>query len=147
MTRRRDVALAGHLGDETTARAGLSDSDAMVRATAVTALARLARLTMDDLRSASSDADPRVRGRVAEAAIAAPTPADAYAVIAPLLADPDATVVEVAAWACGEVESVDAAIVAALCELTTGHDDALVREAAVAALGAIGDDRGLPAIF
>jgi HEAT repeat protein len=29
----------------------------------------------------------------------------------------------------------------------TEHDDALVREASVAALGAIGDDRGLPAIL
>jgi len=31
--------------------------------------------------------------------------------------------------------------------LATEHDDALVREASVAALGAIGDDRGLPAIL
>src|SRR5437588_591086 len=31
--------------------------------------------------------------------------------------------------------------------LVTGHDDALVREAAVAALGAIGDELGLPAIL
>ncbi len=29
----------------------------------------------------------------------------------------------------------------------TGHDDSLVREAAVAALGSIGDERGLPAIL
>ena len=32
-------------------------------------------------------------------------------------------------------------------ELATTHDDALVREASVAALGAIGDPRGLPAIL
>ena len=53
MTRRRDVALAGHLGDESTARAGLSDADALVRATALTALARLGRLTAE-LRTARS---------------------------------------------------------------------------------------------
>ena len=34
-----------------------------------------------------------------------------------------------------------------LAALTTGHDDALVREAAVAALGAIGDEAGLAAIL
>ena len=147
MTRRRDVALAGHTGDEPTARAGLSDSDAAVRATALTALARLGRLTGDDLRTASTDEDARVRGRVAEVVIATLTPADAYALLEPLLSDEDATVVEVAAWACGEVEAVDPAIIAALGALTTGHDDALVREAAVAALGAIGDDRALPAIL
>jgi len=34
-----------------------------------------------------------------------------------------------------------------LIAMTTGHSEPLVREAAVAALGAIGDDRGLPAIL
>ncbi|HEY9558295.1 MAG TPA: HEAT repeat domain-containing protein, partial [Acidimicrobiales bacterium] len=34
-----------------------------------------------------------------------------------------------------------------LCRLATGHDDALVREAAVAALGAIGDEAALPTIL
>jgi hypothetical protein len=56
-------------------------------------------------------------------------------------------VVEVAAWACGEVESDDSGIVATLSSLATTHDDALVREAAVAALGAIGDPAGLEAVL
>ena len=34
-----------------------------------------------------------------------------------------------------------------LCAAATGHDDPLVRESAVAALGAVGDPRGLPAIL
>ena len=34
-----------------------------------------------------------------------------------------------------------------LSELATGHEDAIAREAAVAALGAIGDSDGLPAIL
>jgi HEAT repeat protein len=42
---------------------------------------------------------------------------------------------------------VEHGVVAVLAALATGHDDALVREAAVAALGAIGDDAGLPAIL
>jgi HEAT repeat protein len=56
----------------------------------------------------------------------------------------------VAAWALGEVAERTAlppATIDALAERATGHDDALVREAAVAALGAIGDTRGLPAIL
>jgi HEAT repeat protein len=64
-----------------------------------------------------------------------------------LLNDADATVVEVAAWACGEHERVDDTTLDRLIALTTGADDALVREAAAAALGAIGDERGLPAIL
>ena len=35
----------------------------------------------------------------------------------------------------------------AVARVTTDHDDPLCREAAVAALGAIGDDRGLPAVL
>jgi HEAT repeat protein len=55
--------------------------------------------------------------------------------------------VETAAWACGEQEVVDVPVLERLIELATGHGDALVREAAVAALGAIGDEAGLPAIL
>ncbi len=41
----------------------------------------------------------------------------------------------------------DDAVVARLVTLAQHHDDALVREAAVAALGSLGDERGLPAIL
>jgi HEAT repeat protein len=34
-----------------------------------------------------------------------------------------------------------------LCEIATSHDDARCRESAIAALGAIGDDRARPAIL
>ena len=64
-----------------------------------------------------------------------------------LLDDPDPTVVEVAAWACGEQEHVDHATLDRLIALATDADEALVRESAAAALGAIGDTRGLPAII
>jgi len=56
-------------------------------------------------------------------------------------------VVEVAAWASGEHERVGDDELAALIGLAGGAPDPLVREAAVAALGAIGDDRGLDAIL
>ena len=77
-------------------------------------------------------------------------------VLGGLLADDAATVVEVAAWATGEwvgrmVEEglalPEPDLVAALPTITAGHDDALCREAAVAALGAIGDATALPAIL
>ena len=147
IARRRAVALAGHQGDEATARAGLHDDDATVRATALGALARLGVLTDDDLDAAIADNEPIVRRRVAEVAPAAVVPASAHPRLRTLLADRDPTVVEVAAWACGEVAAADPATVSDLCALATGHRDALVREAAVAALGAIGDEVGLPAIL
>ena len=52
-----------------------------------------------------------------------------------------------AAWASGERHPPEPGVVAALARLVTDHDDALVREAAVAALGAIGDEGGRPAIL
>jgi HEAT repeat protein len=52
-----------------------------------------------------------------------------------------------AAWACGEREQADAETLATLSHIATNHHDALAREAAVAALGAIGDERGLAAIL
>jgi HEAT repeat protein len=63
------------------------------------------------------------------------------------LDDPDDRVVEVAAWACGEHESRRDEIVERLIDLAGTADDPLVRESAVAALGAIGDERGLEAII
>ena len=118
-----------------------------MRATALGALARMRALTLTDVEQCAADADPVVRSRVAELTPRALEPADANAVLWGLLRDGDDTVVEVAAWACGEVEGSTPDIVGLLGTIATGHTDALVREAAVAALGAIGDDAGLPAIL
>ena len=63
------------------------------------------------------------------------------------MTEADPFVVEMAAWSCGEHEAVDDLTLLRLIELATGHEEPLVREAAVAALGAIGDVRGLPAIL
>ena len=129
------------------ADAGLDDEVAIVRATALGALARMGVLTSADVERAMVDTDPGVRGRAAEVSPRALEPSDANRVLGRLLHDPDDTVVEVAAWACGEVEGSTDEIVELLGTIATTHDDALVREAAVAALGAIGDDAGLPAIL
>ncbi len=140
--RRRAVAVAGHTGDVALARRALLDDDPAVRSTALGALERLGELHDDDLTSALADHDVGVRRRASE--IAATHPG---VDLGPALRDDDPRVVEVAAWACGEHESSRPAIVDRLVELATGADDALVRESAVAALGAIGDVRGFEAIL
>lgn len=139
---RRQVAIAGHRGDDTTARAGLASADAVVRATALGALERLGELDDATVAAGLTDHDPIVRRRAAEIA-ATHRAVDLLAV----LHDPDPRVVEVAAWACGEHESQRTDIVDRLVELATGSPEPLVRESAVASLGAIGDERGLPAII
>jgi HEAT repeat protein len=145
MVDRRAVAVAGHTGDVATAERGLASDDPRVRATALGALERIG--VLDDVRLVATfaDADPGVRRRAVELAAKRPD----LDLRAPL-ADPDPSVVEAAAWAAGEHEVVAADVLATLVDLAGGGgvgDDALVREAAVAALGAIGDDRGLDAIL
>jgi len=149
--RRAAVAEAGHRGDADAARAGLADPDPVVRATALGALRRAGSLGADDLVAGLADGSPVVRRRAAEE-VAALAGADTERVpdgvsLLALLDDEDPTVVEVAAWASGEREPPEPGAVDRLVALTTGHDDALVREAAVAALGAIGDPAGLPAVL
>lgn len=75
------------------------------------------------------------------------TNADLDESVLTLLADNDNAVTEMAAWAAGERERSTTTIVDRLIELTASHEDSLVREAAVAALGAIGDEHGRPAIL
>lgn len=140
--RRREVALGGHAGDEASVRAAMDDDAGAVRATALGALARMDRLTDDDLRAALADADPVVRRRACELAATHPD-----VDLLPRLADTDTAVVETAAWALGEQGNDDDTTVDALAAVTTAHADPLCREAAVAALGALGSARGLPAIL
>jgi HEAT repeat protein len=139
---RRAVVIAGHTGDLDTARTGLESSDGAVRSAALGALERLGELTDHDLRAALDDSDTRVRRRAAEIAATHPE-----VDLVDSLRDPDARVVEVAAWACGEQESNRDDVVGALIALASDAADALVREAAVAALGAIGDDRAIDVII
>jgi HEAT repeat protein len=152
--RRRQAALAGHTGDAAGARALLADPDPAVRATALGALGRLGQVAPADLVAGLADPVPAVRRRACEVAI----PVTAVDLV-PLLEDPDAGVVEVAAWALGERSGLESDAGAAadaggsgsavprLAAVAVDHDDPLCREAAVAALGAIGDERGLPAIL
>jgi HEAT repeat protein len=153
VARRRAAALAGHTGDDATARALLLDDDPGVRATALSALDRSGALTEPDLLAALGDASAVVRRRACEVAtgfggpVGTPASPAVAAGLAGLLDDTEPTVVETAAWAVGERPPATPDVVARLCGLATGHPDALCREAAVAALGALGDPAGLDAIL
>ncbi len=144
--RRDRVVVAGHRGDPGTALAHVDDPDPAVRDVALGALERCGALTDELLERAVADPSPIVRRRVAELA-ARRSGRSLDAVLGVLLGDEDPSVVEIAAWACGEREDVQGDVLDHLIALTTSHDDALVRESAAAALGAIGDRRGLPAIL
>ena len=139
---RRDAAVAGHTGDEATARALLDHADPAVRATALGALARTGALRSSDVERALVDSDPGVRRRACEEAVSVTEVG-----LEPLLSDADRSVVEAAAWALGERGTDAAAAVDVLVGVARQHEDALCREAAVAALGAIGDGRGLEAVL
>jgi HEAT repeat protein len=138
----RAVAVAGHTGDLATAAAGLTSADATVRSIALGAMERIGALTDEMLVTALRDDDRVVRRRAAEVA-ATHRRVD----LSGALADPDPTVVEVAAWTCGEHEDDRPEIVDRLIALAGDAPEPLVREAAVAALGAIGSERGLAAIL
>lgn len=130
------------MGDPDTAREGLDDPEPAVRGTALGALHRLGALRSHELAASFHDAAPAVRRRAAEVAANYPQIS-----LLDLLDDADPVVVEVAAWSCGEHEAVADEVLLRLIRLARQHEDPLVREASVAALGAIGDDRGLPAIL
>lgn len=138
----REIAVAGHTGDAVAARNGLADTDPVARELALGALSRLGELSDDDLRDALTDDAPSVRRRAAMIAGQRPNLS-----LRAVLDDPDVTVVEAAAWACGEQEQVGDDVLEALIELGVSSGDALIREACTAALGAIGDPRGLATIL
>ena len=92
--------------------------------------------------SALSDADAGVRRRACEAAVHVDD-----VDLGPALADEDSAVVEAAAWALGEQGTTAADAVDDLARLAREHPEPLCRESAVAALGAIGDERGLAAVL
>jgi HEAT repeat protein len=137
--RRRRAVLAGHQGDDATARAFLADAAPPVRASALGALARSGGLTAVDVTGALADPDATVRRRACEVAVKVAVD------LRPALADLDTGVVEAAAWALGE--KAERTATADLARVAVEHADPLCREAAVAALGAIGDPAGLPAIL
>lgn len=116
------------------------------RVLALRAAARRSLLSQDDWLIALRDDDVDVRREALTSA--AHDNIDGETVMQALidaLSDSDPLVVDAAAFALGEHASTNA--VEALCLVATSHDDARCRESAVAALGAIGDDRGRGAVL
>jgi HEAT repeat protein len=147
------AASLGHRARVTTAeRRELTElcrnSDARVRAIALSALVRVGpkRDATTAWRAAAQDPDASVRRRAAELAPALRAEVPARALIA-LLGDADALVAEASAFALGEHPRAGAQASTALARVAAGHDDPLVREAAVAALGARGDESTLPVVL
>ena len=141
--RHRAVVVAGHNGDLATVQEHLDHTDPVVRQAALSALHRLGACTADHLQTGFTDKAPRVRSRAAELAALV----EGITPIA-LLGDHDAWVVEIACFACGEMSWLPGtAPTAALSTIASSHDDALCRESAAAALGAIGDPAGIDAVL
>ncbi|MHB8378633.1 MAG: HEAT repeat domain-containing protein [Acidimicrobiales bacterium] len=124
----------------------LESSVARYRVLALRGLARQSLVTTDLWLRVLRDEDVEVR-RDALQHLAHASLDDPLVLVAvnALLSDEDALVVESAAFALGEHFDVNA--VEALCEIATTHDDARCRESAIAALGAIGDDRARSTII
>ena len=124
------------------------DPEPRVRAAALGALARggAPEIGARPWLAAAGDTDASVRRRAAETA-------PAFGQVAPvdrllgLLGDDDTWVAEAAAFALGERPDAAAASLPALAAAAVEHADPLVRESAVAALGALGDPEGLPAVL
>jgi len=139
---RADLILAESRGDVSALRNALDSSDPSLRSLALGSLAKLNALEAGDLDKALSDEAATVRCRAIELAIP-----ERSIDLVPALDDEDDLVVETAAWAMGERESATPEIIDRLSTLAANHDVTICREAAIAALGAIGAESGLPAIL
>jgi HEAT repeat protein len=153
--RRRRAVAAGHLAGPAGRRQALellADPEPTVRCAALGALARNGGLDLALVRRALADPAPTVRRRACEevgrllgrGATPAP-PAALVELVAGHLGD-EAAVAESAAWALGEAGAQAGAACAALAALARSGP-APCREAAVAALGAIGHPDGLGAVL
>ena len=136
------VISAGFTGDTAAAQSGLDSYDEAVRASAIRSLQRLNALTADNIAKGIADSSAEVRRTAVEFAVQFPEVS-----IHHLIKDADVFVAEMTAWSLGERNPVTDEELDALIACTVSHDEAIVREASAAALGSIGDERGLPSIL
>jgi HEAT repeat protein len=129
-------------------RTNLRATSARHRVLALRGATRQSLVTIDDWLFALDDPDPEVRREALNLiayveffGVADPI----FARMLELLSDPDPLVVDGAVFALGEHQFIEA--VDQLSEVAMHHDDARCRESAVAALGALGDDRGRQAVL
>lgn len=144
---RRAAAIAGRAGDVEALREMLRTGAGDVRATALAGLQRCTALRPEDVESALVDPESTVRRRLASLMASSASPLFNDDVVAALLDDADAAVCEVACFAAGERSPVGLRVIDRLTAIATGHSEALCRESAVAALGALGDERGRDAVL
>jgi HEAT repeat protein len=139
---RFDVIAAGFSGDSSVALEALQHEDGTVRASALRALARIGTLTAEILAPFIQDSHIETRRTAVELAVPFPS-----VNVHQCIDDSDVFVAEMAAWCIGERTPVSDIEVETLIDRTTSHSEAVVREACAAALGSLGDERGLPAIL
>lgn len=165
----RDVVVAGHTGDTATARAGVGHADFRVRRAAIGALERLDLLDTETLAALVADPHASVRARAVEAAAHRPDVSllavldDSDPVVLEMAAwacgeqhesHVDTSTLDTSTADASPDDSADSrgdelidavddtdAVVARLIELAEHAEVPLVRESAIAALGAIGDER------
>ena len=165
----RRALLAGHRHDQSTAMRMLEDPDPTVRVVALGALSRSGVLTDETLINCLTDSDWHVRRRACEVIPrregSAVDESVLIAAVVSVLADPEALVAESAAWALGELVPRDPHVLGdsrdlgdansadppdvlgPLEDMVLNHRDPLCREAAVAAVGAIGDLTSLDTVL
>ena len=140
--RRQQLVQLAREGDLSLARELCGDGDPRVRASSVAVLSENDALDESLIALGLSDPHPLVRMSVARAAAQ-----NSSISVLELLNDEDSSVVEIACWAAGEQTEHNDSIIEALSAIALEHEDALCRESAVAALGALGDARGLESIL
>ena len=127
-------------------RAGLDSPVARHRVLALRAGVRQSLVVTDDWMNAIGDPDVDVRREALNLWARVDTTDDRVAaMVVDALKDADPLVVDGAVFALAEHVYVPG--VEALVQVAREHDDARCRESAVAALGAIGDDRGRAAVL
>ena len=140
--RRQQLVQLAREGDLSLAREFFSDGDPRVRASSIAVLSENDALDESLIALGLSDGHPLVRMSMARAAAQ-----NSSISVLTLLSDEDPAVVEIACWAAGEQTERNDSIIEALSGIALEHEDALCRESAVAALGALGDVRGLESIL
>ncbi len=133
-------------GHEALLVASLHESSPRLRVLALRGAARRALMTQVEWLAALADDDATVR-REAAHLLAYDELRDELitSALRKTLQDSDPLVVESTVFALGEHGSIDA--LEQLCAVAIEHEDARCREAAVAALGSLGDDRGRSTIL
>ena len=140
--RRQQLVQLAREGDLSLARELCGDGDPRVRASSIAVLSENDALDESLIALGLSDPNPLVRMSVARAAAQ-----NSSISVLELLNDEDSSVVEIACWAAGEQTEHGDSLIEALSGIALEHEDALCRESAVAALGALGDVRGLESIL